>query len=191
MLILWSAESAKSLAALKGHTGTVTGALQLSGGRLLSWSEDKILVLWSAETGERLATLQGHANRVRSVRQLPDGSLLSCSNDGIGLWDSQTGAALGFWIYPQALYRVPEFLRETLAKGLRCGCAGGWAMDRGAYCVIGGQRVALWHGDGELRACQLYPDGSLVVSCGKLLHFLQLYQGNRRVTLDEASHLYE
>ena len=44
-LILWSVPTGAPLAVLKGHTDVVMGALQLVDGRLLSWSEDKMLIL--------------------------------------------------------------------------------------------------------------------------------------------------
>ena len=40
---LWDSETGESLATLGGHTESVREAIELAGGRLLSWSGDKSL----------------------------------------------------------------------------------------------------------------------------------------------------
>jgi serine/threonine protein kinase len=76
------------LAILKGHTNAINGAIELSDGRLLSWSWDKTLRLWDS-TGQSLATLEGHTSAVRSAIELRDGRLLSWGNENtLRLWDS-------------------------------------------------------------------------------------------------------
>ena len=77
---------------LEGHTDDVYGALALSDGRLLSWSEDKTLRLWDGQSGASLAVLEGHTGRVNGALALSDGRLLSWSNDKtLRLWDGQSG----------------------------------------------------------------------------------------------------
>ena len=86
-LRLWSAEGTP-MAELRGHEESVSGALQLSDGRLLSWSNDRTLRLWSAE-GTPVAELRGHKEPVWGALQLSDGRLLSWSRDrALRLWSS-------------------------------------------------------------------------------------------------------
>ena len=69
------------LAVLEGHTADVNGALVLSDGRLLSWSDDKTLRLWDEQSGASLAVLKGHTNWVNGALELSDGRLLSWAWD--------------------------------------------------------------------------------------------------------------
>jgi WD40 repeat protein len=77
-------------AVLGGHTGSVSGALALADGRLVSWSNyGETLRLWSAE-GAPGPVLEGHTNFVRGALALADGRLLSWSYDGtLRLWSAE------------------------------------------------------------------------------------------------------
>jgi WD40 repeat protein len=57
-LRLWAADGTE-IAVLRGHEGSIEGALELRDGRLLSWSRDWTLRLWAADGTER-AVLRGH-----------------------------------------------------------------------------------------------------------------------------------
>ncbi|MCX6901610.1 MAG: DUF4062 domain-containing protein, partial [Verrucomicrobia bacterium] len=83
------------LAVLEGHTDMVEGALALSDGRLLSWSDDNTLRLWDSQSGACRAVLEGHTDMVKGALALSDGRLLSWSLDKtLRLWDGQSGASL-------------------------------------------------------------------------------------------------
>ena len=83
------------LAVLEGHTADVNGALVLSDGRLLSWSDDKTLRLWDEQSGASLAVLKGHTNWVNGALELSDGRLLSWAWDKtLRLWDGHSGVCL-------------------------------------------------------------------------------------------------
>ena len=83
------------LRVLEGHTRRVDGALELSDGRILSWSGDKTLRFWDGQSGAPLATLEGHTSSIFGAIQLPDGRILSWSADKtLRLWDGQSGAPL-------------------------------------------------------------------------------------------------
>ena len=81
---------AQSLATLRGHEGSVTGAVvSLDDGAILSWGYDRALRLWTG-VGAESAVLRGHNSRVRGALALPDGSgFLSWSGDcTLRLWDA-------------------------------------------------------------------------------------------------------
>jgi Caspase domain/WD domain, G-beta repeat len=69
---------------LTGHTAPVYGALQLSDGRLFTWSggeNDKTARIWTAE-GVSGPILKGHTSRLAGALQIDDGRLLTWSEDG-------------------------------------------------------------------------------------------------------------
>ena len=71
------------LAVLEGHAGFVkgagfvSGALILTDGRLLSWSDDHTLRLWDSRSGECLAVLEGHTEWVWGALALAHEQLIS------------------------------------------------------------------------------------------------------------------
>ncbi len=83
------------LRVLEGHTRSVNGAMELSGGRILSWSDDNTLRLWNRHSGAPLATCVGHTDSVKGALELPTGSILSWSWGPLRLWDGDTGKPLG------------------------------------------------------------------------------------------------
>ncbi len=71
------------LAVMVGHTGEVSGALSVGGGRVLSWSKwCQTLRLWDGMTGSLLALLEGHTGHISGATVLSDGRLISWSRDG-------------------------------------------------------------------------------------------------------------
>jgi len=93
-------QSEPCLKVLEGHNGSITGALALVNGRLLSWSSDKTLRLWDAQSGACMAVLEGHTRSVEGALALTDGRLLSWTDHGIPsdctlrLWDGRDGVCL-------------------------------------------------------------------------------------------------
>ena len=80
---------------LKGHNRPVTGALELSDGRLLSWSLDETLRLWNREGSPAdHPVLEGHNDGVQGALELSDGRLLSWSWDKtLRLWNREGSPA--------------------------------------------------------------------------------------------------
>ena len=77
-----------------GHSMSPGGALELDGGRILSWSSDGTLRMWEGGSGLQLATLEGHQDTVLGAIELPEGRILSWSSDRtLRTWDARTGAA--------------------------------------------------------------------------------------------------
>jgi hypothetical protein len=89
------------LAVMVGHEGGVASALELDGGRVLSWSRDKALRIWDIEAGATMVVLKGHMGSVNGALALDGGRLLSWSGGftntdyTLRLWDAATGAPLG------------------------------------------------------------------------------------------------
>ena len=80
-------------AVLEGHNQAVTGALQLSDSRILSWSDDRTLRLWDHE-GTPITVFEGHTGHVHGALELSDGHILSwprlsSEDDTLRLWDRQ------------------------------------------------------------------------------------------------------
>ena len=87
MLRLWDADGTP-LATLIGHTSFVSGAIQLSSGHILSWSDDNTLRLWDVH-GVYIIAFVGHTHWLRGAMQLGDGRILSWGLDKtLRLWDA-------------------------------------------------------------------------------------------------------
>jgi WD40 repeat protein len=87
------AQAGPCLAVLEGHTKSIEGALVLSDGRILSWSEDETLRIWDRESGRCLVVLEGHSSAwIEGAQLLPDGRILSWAKDAtLRIWDSHSG----------------------------------------------------------------------------------------------------
>lgn len=89
-LSLWDAGTAKFLANLEGHTGSVTAvAWSRDGKTLASAGADKTVRLWNAESGKLLKTLEGHTATVTTLAWSPDGKTLASAgaDKTVRLWD--------------------------------------------------------------------------------------------------------
>jgi WD40 repeat protein len=74
---------------LSGHTDGVSGALELSDGRLLTWSRDCTLRLWDLTRGKQARLLTGHRRPVTGALELRDGNILSWSKDrSLRIWNA-------------------------------------------------------------------------------------------------------
>ena len=72
---LWDAATAKLVAILAGHAGSVTSVVfSPNGTRVLTGPRDKTVRLWDAASGKAMATLAGHTAWVATVTFSPDGS---------------------------------------------------------------------------------------------------------------------
>jgi WD40 repeat protein/predicted Ser/Thr protein kinase len=167
---VWKAEDHEDVAALHGHTGTVSGiAFAPDGLRMASVSQaqgfglggDDTVRLWEADpAGASLPVLRGHKRYVYPVAYSPDGrTLASGSWDGtVRLWDARTGE-------PGAVLRHPD---TVLAMAF--GPDGSWLVTGGHP----GNGVRVWDvaaarvrkeiapPDGWVRFLAVSPDGAQV-----------------------------
>ncbi|MBZ4192685.1 MAG: hypothetical protein LAE24_00030 [Candidatus Contendobacter sp.] len=82
----------------EGHLDTVNGAMELSDGRILSWSEDCTLRIWNRDDSNVFIEMKGHTHAVTGAKELPDQRIVSCSKDEtLRFWDSKTGLELDVW----------------------------------------------------------------------------------------------
>jgi hypothetical protein len=103
------------LAVMVGHEDEVKGALELEGGRVLSWSGDNTLRIWHVETGAPLGVLEGHTSVVNGALALDGGRLFSWSYDNtLRLWDAATGAPLGVLGPRQGSCRLSRHFKEPI-----------------------------------------------------------------------------
>ena len=56
----------------EGHADKVNGALELSDGRILSWSDDCTLRIWDRDHSGNFVELKGHTHAVTGAKELPD-----------------------------------------------------------------------------------------------------------------------
>jgi WD40 repeat protein len=92
----WDSTTGKRLTVIK-HNDSYDWihGLDLSDGRVLSWSDDKILRIWDSKNGESLTVMEGHTERVVDVLALSDSRILSWSDDKtLRIWDSNSGKCL-------------------------------------------------------------------------------------------------
>jgi WD40 repeat protein len=87
---LWDCEKSHCIALLKGHSCAVLGAIELSNGQLLSWSEDWTMRVWNLNNGLCVKILEGHGSEVNGVIEMSNNHLISWSNDWtLRIWDIQ------------------------------------------------------------------------------------------------------
>jgi WD40 repeat protein len=187
-LRLWNRDG-DSLTVLEGHTEAVEGAIELDDGRILSWAEDRTLRLWE-RAGKPLAILEGHTHFIRGVLALPDGRILSWSLDKtFRLWDEDGkplvvyGLNEGFRLDPEA---KKAFYGPSRVHGDEL------LTDKQNTAILAGnyKSAILWHGASACTARLLQPDGRAVVTqANGQVCVLQLYHGNRPITLDELEAL--
>lgn len=83
-----SFKSKEETLTLIGHKAKIKGVKVLSGGEILSFSEDKTLRLWNKQ-GKEEAVLEGHRDTIFGATIFNDGRILSYSGDRtIRLWNS-------------------------------------------------------------------------------------------------------
>jgi WD40 repeat protein len=93
-LLLWDGETGDCVTSLRGHTSSISEAIELTDGRILSWARfnDENLRLWDSESGKCLNVLKGHVHDVKGASELSDGRILSWSSVGpLRIWDKETG----------------------------------------------------------------------------------------------------
>ena len=89
------AQANPCLGVLGGHSSGVLGAVLLSTGEILSWSDDCTLRLWDYRAGKCLAILGGHTRSVKGAIELRKGRILSWSMDNtLRLWDHSSDSCL-------------------------------------------------------------------------------------------------
>jgi WD40 repeat protein len=182
-LRLWDRDG-ELLAVLEGHTNMVSGALALSDGRILSWSADGTLRLWD-RAGKPLAVFKGHTRFVKGALVLPDGRILSWSGDKtLKLWDKD-GKPLEVYGLEEGLQFYPEAKRAFYGSN----CVGNaFLTNKDNSAILAGHQgpAIFWQGASRCAARLLQPDGRAVVTQDNgQVCFLQLYHGNRPITLDE------
>lgn len=188
-LRLWDSRSGECFAILKGHLKEVNGARMLADGRILSWARDASLRIWDSQSGACLAVLEGHSESVRDTLLLADGRILSwAKEESLRVWNSQ-GRQLAAYSIDDALKQFPEF---RVAYGgndnVQPYCLWSQAGNAGHLRSFGDrcENNYWWHGISACTARYLLPDGRMLLSQDNgQACFLQLYRGNRPISIEE------
>ena len=97
-LIIWSFEKDEKVAILKGHTANINGALELSDGRVLSWSDDGTLRIWTTKNTVTTHSKEGHDTKVVEVLDLENGKILTRSLDcSLCFWSLKDNKPIEFF----------------------------------------------------------------------------------------------
>lgn len=85
------------IAVLEGHTDYINGALILSDGAILSWSNDHTLKIWDNRTFKCILTFEGHKTSVVGALEMMDGRILSWTENyenSLRIWNRHNGICL-------------------------------------------------------------------------------------------------
>jgi len=158
-----------SSGALTGHAGSVIGMMELSDGRLLSWSRDATLRLWGTD-GSPESVLAGHTDPVTGALELHDGRLLSWSADSFSsdatlrLWGNDGAPESALAGYTESVRGALELRDGQLLSWSYDGTLRLWGADGAPESVLVGHtnrvngalelgdgRLLSWSADGTLR----------------------------------------
>jgi WD40 repeat protein len=157
---LWRVSTSTELARLKGHSGTVWGAVYAGkvgkGSRVASVGADGTLRLWDLQGGKQLQCIQAHDGAAFALAASPSGArLLSGGADrAVRVWDAATGARVAEYTGHSATVlcvAVSPDGRYALA-----GCADGSAVTWDLKTGRRHQRMQLGQ---RVNAVRFLPDG--------------------------------
>lgn len=185
-LSLWDGLSSEPSAVFSGHSATIKGAVELPGGRILSWCRSGTLCVWDGVSGAQLAVLSGSDESLRWATGLPDGRIISWHWQSVCLWNSHTGACEDV-IDMEEAQSSPIFHLAFCesGEGIVTGTSGCSARWGGVLATIGTQAVA-WHADADWQVHALMPCGTILASSGSRFEVLHLYHGGERAPLADA-----
>ena len=151
-LRIWDITTTQCNAVLKGHEGSVKGALVLPDGRrVVSWADDKTLRIWDITTTQCNAVLKGHEGSVKGALVLPDGRRVVSWAEGI--------------------FSRDHTLRIWNLESVRCDAVlEGHGDEIDCAFALSGGRILSWSNPLALSTCRALihaPDG-------KLLHSLHI-----------------
>jgi WD40 repeat protein len=89
---IWEAATAKEVAVLRGHEGTInSAAFKRDGPHIVTASSDESAKVWDAATAKEITLFRGHSAGVTSAAFSPDGArIVTASYDNTArIWDAQ------------------------------------------------------------------------------------------------------
>ena len=192
---------------IHGHTDAVVGVLELSDGRILSWSYDSNLRLWQPD-GSPGPVLLGHTGGVNEALELSDGRILSRGADyAIRLWQLDGSPGPVFEGHDHAVFgmlelsdgRILSWSNDRTLRLWQPDGSPGPVLEGHADAVLGALelrdgRILSWSIDGTLRLW--LPDGSpgpvleghnsavqwaLELGDGRILSWASIFLGNENI----------
>lgn len=174
----------------------VVDVTPLANGGWVAWSSDGRLTLVHGMNSLCVAAPPTHRGRVRGVSRMDGGRWLGWTLGGmVRLLDDATGLPLEVIDAAEAVKDAPEVYRawrtavaatSVLATGIAEGTNEGINVHLGRSAF---HTEVAWFAAGAWSVDQLHPDGTLVARSGRDVAVLELYSGNRRVSVDEAEDL--
>jgi WD40 repeat protein len=155
--------------------GPMMEVMEISDNRLLSWSIfDEKICIWDCKTGE-----------VLEVYNVDDKELMNKLNDFSVRLEEKMDILSGLIDSAKTDIKIPIFQNKQNSIGL-------FTVSKKQSVGISHthqplkHNIALWHADANAEDRWLLLDGTIVVTQeGGRVDFLKLYDGNRRITLDE------
>jgi WD40 repeat protein len=93
--VLVNPETQGQFVRLRGHTDIISGAIELPGNQLVSWSRDCDLRLWDLISHECIHTLEGHKSGVEGAVSVSPDRIVSWSQNGtLRMWSLNSGKCL-------------------------------------------------------------------------------------------------
>ncbi len=179
------------------HHNHIVNARVLSSGNILSWSDDKTLRLWSAVNGALIRTYIGHKSDVIEAMEMSEDQLVSLSSDKtVCIWETTSGKCIATFSEDEYTNRnqyVANLLINHIHNKTETTYCITQVFDKSVKLAFAkcNDSIAWWQADCLAKVFEITDDGILVVGQDDYqLCILQLFYGNKRITLKDIEDIF-